>query len=75
VGAICIAPVILANAGLLKGKKATVFPDGKEIFQANQVIYTGNQVTIDGRLITGCGPEAAEKFGRELVTLLKNNKN
>ena len=27
-GAICIAPVILANAGLLKGKKATVFPAG-----------------------------------------------
>jgi protease I len=71
VGAICIAPVILANAGLLKGKKATVFPDGKERLESNQAIYTGNRVEIDGRIITGCGPEAAEQFGRELVALLE----
>lgn len=71
VGAICIAPVILANAGLLRGKKATVFPDGKERLQANQATYTGSLVEIDGRIITGCGPEAAEKFGKELWLLLK----
>jgi protease I len=71
VGAICIAPVILANAGLLKGKKATVFPDGKERLESNQAVYTGNQVEIDGRIITGCGPEAAELFGRKLLALLE----
>jgi protease I len=67
---ICIAPVILANAGLLKDKNATVFPDGIEKLQAGKAIYTGNIVEVDGRLITGCGPEAAEKFGNELVKLL-----
>jgi protease I len=30
VGAICIAPVILANAGILRGKKATVFSSGAD---------------------------------------------
>lgn len=70
VGAICIAPVILANAGLLKGKKATVFPDGKDVLAKNGAVYTGNKVEIDQRIITGCGPEAAEVFGKELVRLL-----
>ena len=75
-GAICIAPVILANAGVLKGRKATVFPDGKECLAAGGAIYTGNLVEVDRTaptgacIITGCGPEAAERFGEELVKLV-----
>ena len=69
-GAICIAPVILANAGLLKGKKATVFPSGADSVKKGGGVYTGGDVEIDGKLITGCGPEAAEKFGTELVKML-----
>lgn len=75
-GAICIAPVILANAGVLKGRKATVFPDGKERLAAGGAIYTGNLVEVDrtaptgARIITGCGPEAAERFGQELTKLV-----
>ena len=77
VGAICIAPVILANAGLLKGRKATVFPDGKDTIKAGGANYTGNQVEIDrsqpgkATVITGCGPEAATAFGEALAELLK----
>ncbi|MDO8446384.1 MAG: DJ-1/PfpI family protein [Deltaproteobacteria bacterium] len=69
-GAICIAPVILANAGLLKGKRATVFPSGADSLKKGGATYTGGDVEIDGKLITGCGPEAAEKFGTELVKML-----
>ncbi len=69
-GAICIAPVILANAGLLRGKRATVFPSGSESLKKGGATYTGGEVEIDGRLITGCGPEAATKFGEELVKML-----
>ena len=71
VAAICSAPVILAEAGLLKGKKATVFPGDKEHLTANGVIYTGSQVEVDGRLITGNGPEAAEPFAKGLLALLE----
>lgn len=76
VGAICIAPVILANAGLLKGRKATVFPDGKDALKAGGAAYTGGQVEIDrsqpnqATVITGCGPEAATVFGEALAELL-----
>jgi protease I len=69
-GAICIAPVILANAGLLKGKRATVFPDGAERLRKVGAVYTGKDVEIDGNLITGSGPEAAQRFGEELLNML-----
>ena len=71
VGAICIAPVILANAGLLKGRTATVFPDGKDILTEKGANYTGGSVEVDGKIITGNGPEAAREFGEKLVELLK----
>lgn len=70
VGAICIAPVILANAGLLKGRTATVFPDGKDILESQGANYTGGTVEVDGRIITGNGPDAAHEFGKKLVELI-----
>ena len=69
-GAICIAPVVLANAGLLKGKRATVFQSGAKSLNNGGAIYTGGDVEVDGKLITGCGPEAANEFGERLVEML-----
>lgn len=71
-GAICIAPTILARAGVLKGKKATVWDSGGEqaaILTAEGAEYTGEDVTIDGDIITANGPPAAEEFGRVLAGL------
>ncbi len=71
-GAICIAPTILAKAGVLQGKKATVWDvDGQQValINAHGAQYTGQTVTVDGRIITGKGPEAAEEFGRVLATM------
>lgn len=70
VAAICIAPVILARAGVLAGKKATVFPSGRNDINAVGT-YTGNPVEKDGNLITGSGPEAAKDFGKEIAEALK----
>ncbi len=71
VSAICIAPVILAKAGLLNGKKATVFPSGADILKQNGADYTGKSVEVDGNIITGNGPEAAKLFGETLLQKLK----
>ncbi|HHU81983.1 MAG TPA: DJ-1/PfpI family protein [Firmicutes bacterium] len=70
VAAICIAPVILARAGLLKGKRATVYIDGAGDLKEAGAVYTGKPVETDGLLITANGPEAAGDFGRELVACL-----
>ena len=69
--AICLAPMTLANAGLLKGKRATIWKDAAEEFKAQGVVYTAEPVEQDGKLITGSGPEAAEEFGRALVEALR----
>jgi len=72
VGAICIAPVILAKAGVLKGKRATVFP-GEYVkdLEKGGAIYTGKPVEADGNVITGNGPNAARDFGRFIAKSLR----
>ncbi|MBW2994942.1 DJ-1/PfpI family protein [Candidatus Woesearchaeota archaeon] len=67
VAAICIAPSILANAGILKGKKATVYPSEEENLKDKGAEYTGESLTIDGKIITANGPDAAEDFAKEIV--------
>lgn len=74
--AICIAPVILAKAGVLIGKKATVWSsDGYgnpiKVLEENGAKYTGEDVVRDGNIITANGPKAAQEFGKELLDVLK----
>jgi len=74
--AICIAPSILAKAGLLKGKKATVWDDKGPAgpFSGNLknggALLSQDDVVRDGRIITANGPPAASKFGRTIVEAL-----
>jgi protease I len=67
VSAICAAPVILAKAGLLKDKKATVYPDHEYTLKQYGAIYTGEAVTVDGNIITGNGPESSRAFGQAVA--------
>ena len=69
--AICIAPVILANAGVLKDKKATVFSSGQSDLEKNGATYTGTDIEIDGNIITATGPKVAKEFGEAIVKALK----
>jgi protease I len=72
VAAICIAPSILANAGLLRGKKATAYPTEERNLREKGVEYTGEPLTVDGRLITADGPSSAHDFGKAIATTLEN---
>lgn len=65
--AICIGPAILANAEILKGKKATVFPTSADILKAKGAIYTAEPVTVDGKIITAEDPDAAEEFAEKIA--------
>ena len=64
IGAICLAPVTLANAGLLEGKAATAYPSAGEFLAWRGATYTGQSVERAGNIVTASGPEAAEKFAR-----------
>lgn len=68
--AICIAPVILANAGILEGKHATVFPSGAKDLVKKGALFTAAAVEIDGNIVTANGPSAAKKFGEKVAKLL-----
>lgn len=68
--AICIAPVTLARAGLLKNKKATVFSSEADELKKCGANYTGKDVEIDGIIITASGPQAAKEFGKRILELL-----
>ena len=62
--AICVAPLILANAGLLKNKNATIYKDLVQMLKEHSAKYTGKQVEVDGNIITANGPNAARLFGQ-----------
>jgi len=73
IAAICISSVVLAQARLLKDRKATVWnEDGKqkEILCAEGAIYSEEPVVIDNRIVTANGPAAAKDFGKVIVKLL-----
>lgn len=69
-GAICIAPVTLARAGVLNGKKATVWQSEKGKISAAGSTYTGAPVEVDGNIITANGPTSARAFGNALLRAL-----
>ncbi|MFN4132938.1 MAG: DJ-1/PfpI family protein [Candidatus Hadarchaeales archaeon] len=72
VAAICIAPVILANAGVLKGKSATVWNgEFMEKIVDGGAKFVGRTVVVDGNVVTANGPQAAREFGRTIAKLLR----
>ena len=73
IAAICIAPVTLAKAGILKGRRATVFSSEAALLKANGANYTGSGVEKDGKIITASGPAAAKDFGEALVRAIIGN--
>lgn len=70
--AICAAPGIFARAGILNGKKATMYP-GMEP-QDCGVEWTGEPVVREGNIITGKGPAKAGVFAIELIRYLEGEE-
>lgn len=75
-GAICIASTILAKAGVLSGKKATVWSSPLDksaikILKAGGASFQPGPVVVDGKIVTASGPEAAKDFAAAIINLLK----
>lgn len=64
-GAICAAPYVLANAGVLEGKRATAYPSFKD--RLGQAIYEEKTVVEDGGIMTSRGPGTAVYFALAIV--------
>lgn len=66
IGAICAAPMVLGQLGLLNGRKATCYPGFERFLDGAD--YTAELVTVDGHITTGRGPGAAMEFGYQLLS-------
>ena len=72
VAAICLSPVVLARAGILQGRNATVFrtPDSIAELTKGGAILANKPVVEDDTVITADGPAAASAFGKAVVGIL-----
>ncbi len=68
--AICAAPQVLANAGLLDGRQATSYPGALEAARFPSVRLVEQPVVVDGKVVTSRGPGTAMDFSLQLVELL-----
>ena len=71
VGAICLAPVILARAGLLKGREATVWKDNRAELEQAGCSKVGTGVVVDGTIVTADGPDSSEGFRDAFLSCLE----
>jgi protease I len=72
-GAICIAPAILANAGVLKGRSVTAFASVRKMLVAGGARVMDSACVREGRLVTADGPAAAEEFASDIAKALAAN--
>jgi len=72
VGAICAAPTVLADLGLLKGKKITCYPTVEQEIQGAVLLRT--PVAVDGNIVTGRGAGTAVEFALKLIEVLEGEE-
>jgi len=72
VAAICAAPMLFGQAGLLKGKRATIYPGMED--ELIGAMVSSEHVVIDGNIITSKGPGTAMDFALALVGFVKGQE-
>lgn len=68
--AICAAPRVLAEKGLLNGKQATCYPGHIQADNPYHIKLAEEPVVIDGKVVTSRGPGTAMDFALTLIELL-----
>lgn len=68
--AICAAPIALAQAGLLDGRRVTSYPGFVDKSTPPGATYSTDPVVVDGKVVTSRGPGTAMDFALTLVELL-----
>lgn len=68
--ALCAAPIALAQAGLLDGRRATSYPGFIEKLGLANTTCLDTPVVVDGKVVTSRGPGTAMDFALTLIELL-----
>ncbi|MBR2524804.1 MAG: DJ-1/PfpI family protein [Clostridiales bacterium] len=76
IAAICAAPTIFAEMGLLNGRNATCNPGFREVLRENgAVLDEESKVVTDGNIITSQAMGTSVDFGLAIVSYLKGEKD
>ena len=70
--ALCAAPIVLARAGILKGRRATCFPGFEEDLAGAHIV--NEPVVTDGNIVTARGPGCAIPFALEITGIIRGPK-
>lgn len=70
VAAICAAPRVLVQAGVLDGRCITSFPGAIDAAAVTGLKYVDEPVVTDSKLITSRGPGTAMDFALQLIEVL-----
>jgi len=73
--AICAAPVLLAEAGLLEGKRTVCYPSMREELKSCGALLSEDETVVrDGKLITGQAAGCSFEFGFALLEALRGRQ-
>ena len=68
IAAICMATQLVAETGILKGVRATIYSGDKDKLTQYGALYTAKSVEQDGLFITADGPSSSQAFAEAIVT-------
>ncbi|MCQ2103561.1 MAG: DJ-1/PfpI family protein [Fibrobacter sp.] len=71
--AICAAPLVLSQAGILKHRKCTCFPGCEGELNCKE--FLTDRVVVDGKIITSRGAGTAEEFAFECLAQATDRAN
>lgn len=74
VAAICAAPKVLLQNGILDGKTATAYPGSLSALDTSKTTLSENPIQIDNKVITSRGPGTAMDFALTLIETLVDKK-
>lgn len=72
ISAICAAPSILGDMGILEGKRAVCYPGFEERLKG--AVVTQNPVEVDGNITTSRGMGTAIAFGLAIIAHFKGDE-
>lgn len=72
IAAICAAPSILGQLGLLKGRKACCYPGFEKYLEGAKISF--EPVVVDNNIITSRGPGTAQQFSFEIIEYLTDRE-
>lgn len=70
IAAICAAPLVLATAGLLDGKRASCYPGVLNSNDWPTISICDDAVVVDGKVLTSKGPGTAMDFALTIIEYL-----